>query len=131
VVHHAEVVFEVTSWAEEQAGGLEGTMKVTTARIGQRFKGDIEAETVTDTVMAYGDDGTADYVGYQRVSGRIGDREGTFVLQSVGRFDGSEARSALEVVPGSGTGQLTGLRGTGSAVAPTGSTGAASLDYEL
>jgi hypothetical protein len=128
---HLEGVFEVTSWTEEQVGGLERAAKVTTAGIGQRFTGGIEAETRWDMVMTYRDDGTADFVGYQRIDGRIGDKEGTFVFQGLGQFDGKEARTRLVVVPGTSTGDLTGLRGSGLAVAPMGSTGTFSLDYEL
>src|ERR1700722_4954446 len=106
MAHHAEGVFEVTSWSEEQAEGLDGTPKVTIASIGQHFTGGIEADTIVDTVMTYRPDGTA-----------------AFVLQGVGTFDGQEARTTLEVVDGSATGELTGLRGTGVSVAPMGTTG--------
>ena len=128
---HAEGVFEVTSWSEEQAGGLEGTPKVTIASIGQHFTGGIEADTIVDTVMTYRPDGTAAFVGYQRVLGRLGDKTGSFVLQGVGTFDGKEARTALEVVDGSATDELAGLRGKGISVAPMGSTGTYSIDFEL
>ena len=128
---HLEGVFEVTSWSEEQVGGLEGAAKVTVAGIGQRFTGGIEAETKWDMVMTYRDDGTADFVGYQRLQGRVGDKEGTFVLQGLGQFDGAEARTRVEVVPGNSTGELTGLRGSGLAVAPMGSTGTFSFDFDL
>ena len=128
---HIEGVFEVTSWSEEQTTDLEGTAKVTTARIGQRFAGGIEAETVADMVMTYREDGTADFVGYQRVHGRVGDRSGTFVLQITGQFDGKEAHSHLQVVTDSGSAELMGVRGTGVSIAPMGSTGTFSLDYEL
>src|SRR5437016_12743415 len=117
---HLEGVFEVTSWTEEQVSGLEAAAKVTTAGIGQRFTGGIEAETRWDMVMTYRDDGTADFVGYQRLQGRIGDKVGTFVLQGLGEFDGKEARTRLMVVPGCATGGLVGLRGSGLAVAPRG-----------
>ena len=128
---HLDGEFQVTSWAEEQAGGLEGTAKVTTARIGQRFTGGIDADTIADLVMTYRDDGTADFIGYQRVQGHIGDKSGSFVLQGVGTFDGKEARTRLEVVAGSAIGELAGLRGEGLAVAPLGSTGTFSFDVEL
>ena len=123
--------FEVTSWSEEPAPALEGTAKVTVASIGQRFSGAIEADTVADTVMTYREDGTAEFVGYQRVQGRIGDRDGSFVLQSIGSYDGSVARSQLTVVPGTATGELDGLTGIGSSEAPHGSTGTFTLQYEL
>jgi hypothetical protein len=60
MIQHLEGEFEVTSWSEEPAAGLEGTVKVTTARIGQRFSGGIEAETIADMVMTYRPDETAD-----------------------------------------------------------------------
>ncbi len=126
-----EGAFEVTSWAEDQVAGLGGTVKVTTASIGQRFSGGIEAETVADLVMTYRDDGTADFVGFQRVVGRLGDREGSFVLKNLGTYEGTEARTQLEVVPGSGRGDLVGLSGDGESVAGHGSTGTYHLDCHL
>ena len=128
---HVEGTFEVTSWKEEAAGGLDQAGKVTRARIGQRFAGGIEAETVVETVMTYRDDGTADFLGFQQVVGRIADREGSFVLQSIGSFDGREARATTSVVAGSGTGDLANLRGTGTTAVPLGTSGTFTLDYDL
>ena len=93
---HIEGSFEVTSWSEEQASGLEDSAKVTTAAIGQRFSGGIEADTVSDTVMTYHEDGTAEFVAYQRVVGRVGDKAGSFVMRGLGTYDGNEARTELE-----------------------------------
>jgi hypothetical protein len=129
-MEHVEGTFEVTSWSEDQVDGLEDTVKVTRATIGQRFSGGLEAETIADMVMTYRDDGTADFVGYQRVQGRIGGRTGNFVLRSVGGYDGSEASSKLEVVSGSAQGELAGLAGTGTSAAPLGSTGTFSFDFD-
>jgi hypothetical protein len=128
---HVEGTFEVTSWDETPAQELEGALKVSLASIGQRFSGGVEAETVTDTVMTYRDDGTADFLGYQRVVGQIGGRKGSFVLQSIGTYDGNEARSSVSVVPGSGTADLVGIDVRGTTAAPHGSTGTFQLDYEL
>jgi hypothetical protein len=128
---HLEGTFEVTSWNEEPADGLEQAGKVTRAKIGQRFAGGVTAETVFDTVMAYREDGTADFLGYQRIVGRVGGREGSFVLRSIGTFDGKEARAATSVVPDSGKGDLAGLRGSGTSVAPIGPSGTYTLDYDL
>ena len=127
----AEGSFEVTSWSEEAVDGLPGTAKVTRTRIGQRFAGGIEADTVADMVMTYRDDGTAQFVGYHRVQGHIGDRSGSFVLQAVGEYDGTEARSRFEVVAGSARDDLAGLRGHGTAAAPPGSTGTFHFEVEL
>jgi hypothetical protein len=128
---HVEGTFEVTSWTEGPTSELEGAPKVSAAAIGQRFSGGIEADTVTDTVMTYRDDGTAEFVGYQRVVGHIGERKGSFVLQSIGTYDGNEARATVSVVDGSGTADFAGIRGGGTTAAPHGSSGTFQLDYEL
>lgn len=128
---HAEGTFEVTSFSEQPAEGLDGTAKVSRATFAQRFSGDVEADTVADTLMTYREDGTADYVGYQRVRGRLGGREGSFVLQAIGGFDGTVARADVTVVPGTGTGDLVGLAGTGSVAVPLGTSGTYTLAYDL
>ncbi|MGH9107790.1 MAG: DUF3224 domain-containing protein [Acidimicrobiales bacterium] len=125
-----EGTFVVGSWAEEPATGLEGTVKVTTARIEQRFSGGIEAETVADMVMTYRPDGTAEFVGHQRVLGKVGARAGSLVLRAAGRYDGTEARTDFEVIAGSGTAELTGVTGSGNAVAGHGNTGRYSFEVE-
>ncbi len=131
MTRNIEGSFEVTSWSEEQTAGLEESAKVSTATIGQRFSGGIEADTISDTVMTYHDDGTAEFVSYQRVVGRVDDKAGSFVLRGFGRYDGHEATTELEVVPGSARGELSGLAGRGVAVAPQGSTGTFRFDLEL
>jgi hypothetical protein len=129
---HVEGGFETTSWDEKECQALgEGGAKVTRATFAQRFSGGIEAETVSETVMTYREDGTADFVGYVRVNGRLSGRPGTFVLQNVGAFDGKEVKAETEVVPGSATGELTGLSGKGTYAAPLGSTGRYSLDFSV
>jgi hypothetical protein len=48
-----------------------------------------------------------------------------------GTFSEGEARSGWQVIPGSATGGLAGLRGTGTAVASSGPDGTFSFEYEL
>lgn len=131
MTEHVEGAFEVTSWSEEPAPGLEGTVKVTTARIGQRFSGGIEADTAADMVMTYRPDGTAEFVGHHRLLGSVGERSGSFVLRAAGSYDGTQARTDFEVITGSGTGQLAGVAGSGTAAAGHGSTGTYRFDLDL
>ena len=81
--------------------------------------------------MAYTADDRAEFVGIQVVTGTLGGKQGSFVLRSVGTFDGSKAVGELTVVDGSGTGDLSGISGTGSFTAPMGDTASLTLDYEL
>jgi hypothetical protein len=55
--------------------------------------------------------GSAGYVAIERVSGRLGGRTGTFVLQHSGTMTRGEQQLSITVVPDSGTGQLAGLTG--------------------
>jgi hypothetical protein len=128
---HAAGTFQLTSWDENAYEELEGKTKLTRARITQDFTGDLEAKGSWEALMYYRADGTATFVGLARLAGRIGTRSGSFVVQTIGDFDGEVARSTWSVVPGSGTGDLEGLRGEGTSAAPHGPNGTFTLDYDL
>lgn len=55
--------------------------------------------------------GSAGYVAIERVTGTLGGKSGTFVLQHSGTMNRGEPGLAIAVVPDSGTGELTGLTG--------------------
>jgi hypothetical protein len=105
--------FEIKSWDEAPYLELDDGRKFTRASVVQLVGGDVQGESTAETLMFYRADGTASFTGLTHIVGRLGDREGSFVLRSVGEFDGTTARSTSTVVPGSGTGELTGVRGTG------------------
>jgi len=129
---HAEGTFTVASWAEDIYEDLAGEEKLTRARMGFRLSGDLAGDLVSDALMYYREDGTAEYTGLQRFSGQIAGRSGTCVMVADGGYDGGEARSTWRVIPGSGSGDLAGLEGSGISVAAAGQPGGTySLDYEL
>jgi hypothetical protein len=70
--------------------------------------------------VCYRPDRTADFVGPQQITGRVGDRSGSFVLESNGVFDGKQARGELAVVADSGADDLRGIAGSGTFIAPMG-----------
>jgi Protein of unknown function (DUF3224) len=74
-------------------------------------------------------DGTASFVGIERVTGTIAGRRGTFLLQDSGTVAGGIVTGDWFVVPGSGTGELTGLRGAGGFRANLGEGAEVTLDY--
>jgi hypothetical protein len=63
--------------------------------------------------------------------GKSGNDTGTFVLQHVGTFDGQVSKAQLLVVPGSGTGDLAGVRGDGSFEAGLGPEGERSITLDV
>jgi hypothetical protein len=128
----ASATFKIEGWDEKPYAEIEGDRKLTQASVKQAFAGDIEGEGSVEWLMCYRPDKTADFVGLQRIVGQIGGRSGSFVLlQTEGTFDGKVAKGRLSVVPGSGTGELSGLTGSGEFSAPSEGEPTIALDYEL
>jgi hypothetical protein len=119
------------SWNEERYAQLESGGGLSQASVTQTVEGDIEGEGSVEWRMCYRPDKTAEFVGLQRIVGRIDGRTGSFVLQSNGVFDGKESRGSLSVVPGSGTGDLRGVTGRGKFSAPHGPEASYSLDLDF
>ena len=122
--------FQVASWEESAYEEREGR-RLTRALVTQQFEGDIAGEGSAQWLMAYQPNGTARFVGLQLVEGEVAGRRGTFVLETVGEFDGTTARWAAGVVSGSSTGELTELTGRGRFEAPHGSEASYELELEL
>jgi hypothetical protein len=101
------------------------------ASVTQRFEGGITGGGAVQWLMAYRPDGTARFVGLQRVEGRIGDRRGTFLLETAGDFDGTMARWQASVVSSSGTDEFAGLTGQGTFGAPHGPEATFELDLDF
>lgn len=105
--------FEITSWDEQPYAEGEGQPKLTQAVATKTFTGDIEGEGTVRYLMIYRADGSTRVIGLERVTGRIGERSGSFVLEHTGTDKDGAAAVTFEVVPGSATGELTGLSGKG------------------
>jgi uncharacterized protein DUF3224 len=82
-------------------------------RLFELFTGDIEGESTVHALQVRGDDHSASMVSVQRFRGRLGGREGTFVLQGSQIVANGKIEATWFVVPRSGTGDLRGLRGEG------------------
>jgi hypothetical protein len=128
---HTNSTAQMTSWNEEPFEEHDAGTKLTRAKVTQAFTGGVEGEGLTEWLMFYRADGTADFVGFLRVAGKLDGREGSFVLENRGTFDGKAAAGPLTIVPGSGSGELAGLRGGGEFSAPMGHEAEFTLDYEL
>ncbi|MGP3689755.1 DUF3224 domain-containing protein [Streptomyces sp. IBSNAI002] len=100
------------SWDEQEISQADGR-KVTRSAIEYSYTGAIEGEGVQEYVMFYRSDESTTFVGLEQITGRLGGRSGSFVLQHTGELTGTAAVVTWTVVPGSGTGELTGLTGSG------------------
>jgi hypothetical protein len=95
----------------------------------ETFSGDIEGEGTARVIQSTHKDGSATFVGIERVRGSVGGRAGTFLLQISGSVVGKDMKAEWVVIPETGTGTLAGLRGSGGFTAQLGQHGAIWLDY--
>jgi hypothetical protein len=77
----------------------------------RHFEGGIVGDTVAAVLIARSRPDRLGYVATDSFTGRVGDRRGNFVFQHGGSIDRGALASFGYVVPGSGTDELSGLRG--------------------
>jgi hypothetical protein len=98
-------------------------------RLSETFTGDIEGYSPVRALQVLRDDQSAHLVSMQRFHGRLGGRQGSFVLQGSEIVENGKIKAAWFVVPGSGTGELSGLRGEGGFAGEFGKGSRGTLDY--
>lgn len=104
--------FKITSWDQQPYDEPEEGPKLLKIDVKKTFQGDIEAESTAVLLMCQANDDSVGYVATEKIVGRIGSRVGSFVIQHGGATVGTNpVESFGYVVPGSGTGDLKGLRG--------------------
>lgn len=95
----------------------------------ETFTGDIDGESTVHALQIRHDNGSASMASVQRFAGRLGGREGSFVLEGAEAIAAGRIKATWFVVPGSGTGDLAGLRGEGGFEGEFGKGAHATLDY--
>jgi hypothetical protein len=132
---HAKGTYGIKAWDEKTWDGKDRKeqpgAKLTHAKVTFNFQGDFEGEGNVHYLMAYRDDTYATFVGLQQMVGRLGNRSGSFVVTVNGVFENGAAKSTWTIVPGSGTGDLKGLRGEGQTEARHGDTQPFTFDYSF
>jgi len=98
-------------------------------RLSETFTGDFDGESPVRALEVRRDDRSASLVSVQRFRGKLGGREGTFVLQGQEIVENGAVKAKWFVVPDSGTGDLCGLRGEGGFAGRFGEGSDATLDY--
>jgi hypothetical protein len=127
---HATGSIEVTAWVPQPYDELEEAATLVGIEVTELFHGDIEGEGRARMLQVLRPDGSATFVGHERVTAALAGRSGTFVFQDVGTLSPmGDVDGSWCVVPGSGTGELSGLRGEGSFTAAVGESAAITLDY--
>ena len=96
------------------------------------FHGDLEATSRGQMLTGMSSvKGSAGYVAIERVTGTLGGKRGSFILQHTGTMDRGMPQLVITVVPDSGTDDLVGLRGTMTIDVAAGGAHSYVLDYTL
>jgi Protein of unknown function (DUF3224) len=109
-----ETKFKIASWDEQPYREFDDGRRFTRASVVLTGPDDGPAAASFDALMYYAADGTSTFVTLMQITGNVGGRSGSFVLQGQGTYDGQTARGESFVVAGSGTGELAGISGTGA-----------------
>ena len=127
----ANARFAIKSWDEKPYSEGQDLPRLTRATVTKTFTGDIEGEGHVEYLMMYRSDGSATFVGLERVVGRVAGKAGSFVLQRTGIFEGGQAKESYSIIPGSSTGELHGLVGEGTSAVGHGLEHPFTLSYEV
>ena len=115
--------------SEAQPYDQTATPALVEIRINETFIGDIDGESTVRALQVQRDDKSTSLVSMQRFRGKLGGRQGTFVLQGSEIVENGKIKATWFVVPGSGTGDLFGLRGEGGFEGSFGKGSDGTLDY--
>ena len=116
--------YEPSAYDESAQGPV-----LTRIHVEESFSGDITGDGVVEFLQAARADGSASFVGIERVTGKLGGRRGTFLLQDAGTVQDNIVSGDWFVIAGSATRELTGLRGEGGFRANLGEGAQVHLDY--
>jgi hypothetical protein len=109
---HAEGTFDVKN---APLAADEATSGTSIGRFGldKQFHGDLEGASKGEMLGAGNPaTGTAGYVAIEQFTGELHGRTGSFALQHLGAMEDNKFDLTVKVVPGSGTGDLSGISGT-------------------
>jgi hypothetical protein len=126
---HARASTKITVQSSEAKPYETTSPTLVEIHISEKFLGDIDGESSVRALQMQRDDKFASMVSMQRFIGKLGGRQGTFVLQGKETVESGKIKALWFVVPGSGTGDLSGLRGEGGFEGDFGKGSDGWLDY--
>ena len=116
--------FSVSRWEESPIRPDVDGMRATHVSAEFLCAGDIEGSAHVEYLMFYTvfdeknmHNSQARYVGQMKIIGVAKGKSGSFALTTSGSFEGGLARSEVEIITGSGTGELFSITGLGSYLA--------------
>ena len=132
----ATAAFQVTGWDQTPTSEPGVRPAHSKATVTKTFSGDLEGTSTAEVLMCQADPADlaagAGYIGSEIVTGSLGGRAGSFVMQHGGISEVQGAQWTYgHIVPGSGTEQLAGLSGTVEITMDPQGKHTLTLEYEL
>ncbi|MBW8886462.1 MAG: DUF3224 domain-containing protein [Fibrobacteres bacterium] len=108
--------YKIAGWdektfSEADVSGPGHAGKLSKASVRKTYSGDLEGEGFLEYLLAYQGDGSAEYVGYERVTGKLNGSTGSLVFRHTGTYAHDRMVQTTVIVEGSGTGGLAGISG--------------------
>ncbi|WP_199433900.1 DUF3224 domain-containing protein [Qaidamihabitans albus] len=113
----ADNIFTMRTWDEKVVAGPEDGPRYAHAHTTFAYTGVIEGTSTCDYLVYYASEGYEGdgqtSPGFELIEGTVGGRTGSFLVRHDVGYDANGIRDTWTVIPGSATGELTGLTGTG------------------
>ena len=126
---HAKATITVHVYEPVPYGDAAVGPALSRIHVEETFSGDIQGDGVVEFLQSANVDGSASFVGIERIVGSLAGKSGTFLLQDAGTVAANIVSGDWFVIPDSGTDELVGLRGTGGFRANLGEGAETFLDY--
>lgn len=131
MLERASGQFTIEGNVEDIFGGVSGATRI--ARISQTilFTGALQGESIAEYTAVLPREADGSFQGFQRISGALGEREGTFVVSVTGEYAKGQPRGSWSIVPKSGSGDFVHIRGGGTFSQTAGKAGSYKLEFDL
>lgn len=106
--------FKIDSWNEEPFSLSDDGPSLNRASVIQTYSGSLEAKSTIEYLMTTFADDTSTFIGLEEILGELEGKSGSFLLEHNGTHKDGVAKSDFEIIPNSGTGELSGIQGKGS-----------------
>jgi hypothetical protein len=104
--------FTLDSWDQADVDVRDGT-GIAKAHVTKTFSGDLVGTSTADLLLAGADGGSRAYCGFERITGTVGGRTGSFVLRHAAEGDATGGWLTWQILAGSGSSELGGITGEG------------------
>ncbi|MCO7225351.1 DUF3224 domain-containing protein [Pleionea sp. CnH1-48] len=106
--------FTIDSWEESSYFEDTDGTKLARVKVEKVYRGALEGKGELNYLMSYNDDGSADFIGLERVEGSIAGKSGSFVLSHEGTYNEGTVNSTFTLLEKSASEDLKGLSASGS-----------------